>query len=473
MRVLKSHLKTSVAALCVVLPCAAFAEAPIIVTSGADAGADSLRAALATAAASGAPSTIVLAPGTHIDLASGLTYGGTDALAIHGNGARITSLANITLLTASEGADLTLTGLTLQGPGGFDINNRGDIDQTAGKGIFVDVRNDQSGVVTLRLSDVTVANVAGHGVHISDCSLADDCGSGGGGAGEGSPASISVVFSDVTIDGVGQGRFDADGLRVDERSAGSIYLVATGSTFMGVGADGAELDEGQDGDVIVMVTDTLFIRNGDYCDPAILSAFMPAEPEGEFELGKMTEAEIPGPITTSPDDRCFEREVDLHEDGSVEEYEFAIDVDDGFDIDEAGAGSILATVTRATISDNFDEGLDFDEEGAGSIELAIFDSTARGNTDDAIKNSEEGPGHAIGIVANVSVTNNGGVGVVFEEEGEGDTHVVSLGGITMGNDDGDTGFEVVQDDDGFGTFKIMGTTIADGTDTDGVVMANG
>ncbi|MBT8414740.1 MAG: hypothetical protein KJO30_10460 [Boseongicola sp.] len=329
MPTLSTHLKTSVAALCVAIPGAAFAEAPILVTSSADTGEGSLRAALDAAAASGASSIITLTPGNNIELASGLIYSGTDALAIHGNGTRITSGANVTLLTASEGANLTLTDLTLQGSGGFDINHRGDIDETAGKGIFVDVRDDQTGLVTLRLSDVTVANVAGHGVHISDCSLADDCGGGGGGAGEGSPASISVVFSDVTIDGVGQGRFDADGLRVDERSAGSTHLVATGSTF-------------------------------------------------------------------------------------------------------TGAGSILATVTRATISDNYNEGLDFDEEGAGSIALTIFDSIARG-----------------------------------------DTHVVSFGGMTMGNDDGDTGFEIVQDDNGAGTFKVMGTTISDGTDIEGVMMADG
>jgi len=224
MRTLSTHLKTSVAALCVAIPGAAFAEAPILVTSSADTGEGSLRAALDAAAASGASSIITLTPGNNIELASGLIYSGTDALAIHGNDTRITSGANVTLLTASEGANLTLTDLTLQGSGGFDINNRGDIDETAGKGIFVDVRDDQTGLVTLRLSDVTVANVAGHGVHIPDCSLADDCGGGGGGAGEGSPASISVVFSDVTIDGVGQGRFDADGLRVNARLAAFTLL---------------------------------------------------------------------------------------------------------------------------------------------------------------------------------------------------------------------------------------------------------
>jgi hypothetical protein len=65
---------------------------------------------------------------------------------------------------------------------------------------------------------------------------------------------------------------------------------------------------------------------------------------------------IPGPVTGSPDDGCFERAVDTYDDGSVEEYEFAIDVDDGFDIDEAGPGSMFVTVTGSVMDGNLDEG---------------------------------------------------------------------------------------------------------------------
>jgi hypothetical protein len=97
--------------------------------------------------------------------------------------------------------------------------------------------------------NVTVTGTAGHGIHVSDCTLADECGGGSGGAGEGSPASISLTLTGVTVIDTAYGRFDADGVRVDERGEGSIDFVATSSVFSGIGADGIELDEGQDGDV--------------------------------------------------------------------------------------------------------------------------------------------------------------------------------------------------------------------------------
>ena len=74
-----------------------------------------------------------------------------------------------------------------------------NVDAKAGKGIFVDVRDDQTGTININLKNVRVEGVANHGIHISDCNLADKCGSGSGGAGEGSSASINVVLDNVTI----------------------------------------------------------------------------------------------------------------------------------------------------------------------------------------------------------------------------------------------------------------------------------
>jgi hypothetical protein len=82
--------------------------------------------------------------------------------------------------------------LAFEGPGGWDIENRSDLG-AAGKGIFVDLRDDQTGTVEIELVNVTVTGTAGHGIHVSDCTLADECGGGSGGAGEGSPASISSL----------------------------------------------------------------------------------------------------------------------------------------------------------------------------------------------------------------------------------------------------------------------------------------
>ncbi|MEM1237538.1 MAG: hypothetical protein AAGI10_11245 [Pseudomonadota bacterium] len=397
-----------------------------------------------------------------------LTYEGTEPLVVIGNGHTITMQANADIFAVTNGADLTMRGLTLRGTGGYSIENRGDADGSAGKGIFVQVPEAAIGTVSITLEDVTVADVANHGIHVSDCNLADACGSGGGGAGEGSAASISVSISDVTVSGAGTGKFDADGLRVDERGEGSIIFTASNSTFENVGADGIELDEGQAGDVIVTALALNAITNGNYCDPAILAAFLPSPDEAEFEEGAFAEADVPAAVSGSPDDACIEREVSLYDDGSVEEYAFGLDLDDGFDIDEAGPGSIHAAFVSGDITGNLDEGLDFDEEDAGDIRLSLNALSADGNTDDAVKLSEEGAGDVMASVFGGRVTGNGGKGYVFEEADAGDLFGSVTATEARGNDDSDaTGVEAVQEDDGSGMLAVAGD-ISDGLDLDGV-----
>jgi hypothetical protein len=464
---LRSRLLTTAAAIA--LGSVAQAETPFFVISSTDAGEGSLRAALAQAARSGAASRVVIAVESDITIETGLVYEGTDPLEIIGTGQTVSTGADVTLLTASMGADLTVSGLTFAGPGGFDINKRADMDGSAGKGIFIDVRDDQTGTVSLTLTDVTVRGVANHGIHVSDCSLADDCGGGGSGEGEGSDASIVVSLHNVTVDDAGNGKFDADGLRIDERAAGSIHARIVDSTFVGVGADGVELDEAQDGDVIVTAINTVWNENGIYCLPELLEAFLPQEDEGEFDAGEMAADAIPGPVTGSSDDGCFEREVDLYDDGSVEAYEFAIDVDDGFDIDESDNGSLRVVMIGGEITGNLDEGGDFDEAGAGDIDLTILGTVASGNADDGFKNSEEDDGSVIALILRAGSTDNGGKGIVLEEEGNGNVMAEIMGTMTSNNDDSDdTGLEVVQDDDGMGMLSVMGSEIADGIDAEGV-----
>lgn len=382
-----------------------------------------------------------------IEILSTLTYAGEKSLSIKGRGATVMTDLNVTLLALTRGADLKIDDLHFVGPGGFDIMNRGDLGMDAGKGIFVDVRDDQTGTVKLDLKKVSVRGVANHGIHVSDCSLADDCGSGGGGGGDGSPASISVKLDQVTVDDAGNGKFDADGLRVDERGEGDIKFDAKNSTFINVGADGVELDEGNDGNIIVKVKKSDFSANGIYCDPAILERYLPDPDEAEYdESEKVTENDIPGPVSGSPDDSCFEREVDLYDSGFVEAYEFGIDVDDGFDIDEAGDGSLVAKVDRSSINDNFDEGLDFDEEGDGSVFIDLDRTEANGNTDDGYKVSEEDEGGVYGKLKRVVAISNDGNGIVLEEADEGDLAFSVDKTETIGN--ADAGIEAVEEDEG-------------------------
>ena len=428
-------------------------------------GPGTFATALQSAAAGDEPSTIFVNT-NDIETDTTLVYTGSQPLTIMGAGQTISAAEDVTLFSAPNGADVTIIDLTFAGPGGSSIETRSNA-ATPGKGIFLGVPSDASGTVSLRLVDVTVTGTSGHAIHVSDCDLGDQCGGGGGGEGTGSDASIAVELVGVTVDDTANGSFDADGLRVDERGPGDIIFGAVGSHFIEVGADGVELDEGQDGDVHVRVMSSSFVGNGGYCDPAILTAFLPDPDEAEFEPGEGMADAIPGPITGSPDDGCFKREVELYDDGSVEAYEFGIDVDDGFDIDEAGDGGIFVNIFDVRMDGNRDEGFDFDEEDAGDIAATFQLVAATGNTDDAVKLSESGDGGVAVTTLEVRAEENGGIGLVFEEEGSGNLLADVIGTFTSGNDGGDAGLELVQEDDSSGLARIVGSDIADGIESDG------
>lgn len=449
---------------------AAQAQTPILVTNTDNAGNGSLRAAISAASESGNASQIVMSVAGEIVIDKSLTYTGEAPLEIIGNGQRVRTDTNTDILVSAQGGNLAVTDLAFEGPGQFNLLNRGDLNgQTAGKGIFIDVRDDQTGSVQVDLTNVSVKGVANHGIHVSDCTLSDDCGGGAGGAGDGSPASIRIELNNVRVDGVGNGSFDADGLRADERGAGGIHLAAVGSTFARVGADGLELDEGQAGSITSTITRTTFIDNGAYCDTDILASYMPEEPEGEFDDGVVRSSDIPQAVTGTPDDSCLEREVERYDSGYVEEYEIGIDLDDGIDYDEAGKGDLNLTMIGSTASGNYDEGVDMDEAGMGNGNLRYIDTIAYGNTDDGFKMSEEDAGDIDGAVVGSTARDNGGVGIVFEEESDGDLRVAATDVHTASNDDGDdTGLEIVQEDAGIGELTVTLSRIEDGTDAEGV-----
>jgi hypothetical protein len=366
------------------------------VTDGSDGnGAGTLRAALASG-------DEVINISVDIEpIGSTLSYEGMAPLEIVGNGRTIASSEDITLLEVTEGADLTISNLTFSGPGGYDVDNQG-----GGKGIFVEVPIEREGLVSLILTDVTVEDVGDHGVHVSDCDL-EGCGAGGGGGGNGSAASVYARLENVTIDGVGYGGFDADGLRIDERGPGDILLEAIGSTFENVGADGAELDEGDNGNVYVDVRESGFFSNGGYC------AGIPDE--------DIPDEETPTPGTA--DDRCLE-----WDDG-----EYVLDLDDGFDIDEAGNGNIVVAIVDALVNSNVDEGLDFDEEGQGNVIMDLVSVMADDNGDETIKVDEENQGNINAYLSDVTVTNGGDDGIQLESADAGQLHAHMQDIVATGN----------------------------------------
>jgi hypothetical protein len=399
----------------------AIQAAPVaIVTNGDDAGPGSLRQALADGA-----TTIRIKPSvSEIAVDEPLVYDGTEPLKIVGTGQTIHWSLNVAsdedgpLLHVSQGADLTLTRLAFEGLGGYDIENQG-----GGKGVFVEVPADRQGEVKVYLTDVAVRDTGNHGVHIRDCED-DACGAGQGTSSNGSPASIYVRLRKVEIDGAGFGKQDADGLRVDDRGPGDITLVATSSSFSNVGGDGIELDEGDDGSVIAKVRRTRFYNNGAYC----------YDFDGELD-----------PIALDPN---------CDDDGDP-------DVDDAFDIDEAGAGGIRGAISDIDVLNNYDEGLDFDTEGDGPdnfVDLDLVRVFASGNADEAVKVSEEGDAS---VEVRMALMDIGG-DVEVEEEDAGDLAVI-LKRSTIGDD-----LKLSEEGPGVGTAKLRDTFVGDELDFNNV-----
>lgn len=400
---------------------------PVFVTSGNNHGEGSLREALE----SGATNIIIKQSVPDIEITETLEYIKSDtSLSIKGFGQTIKAGDDFTLLSITMGADLSVSKVNFQGKGDFSASSQG-----SGKGIFVDVPLDRTGTVHLELSDVSVSGVAFHGIHVSDCTLADACGSGSGGGGEGSPASIHASLKRVTVSDVGNGKFDGDGVRIDERGEGDIICDVLDSSVWGAGADGVELDEGDEGSVYATVKNSVFNHNGGYCE--IVEAYPLLDPN------------------------CFD--------------EGELDLDDGFDIDEAGDGSLVVDFNNVTVNHNFDEGLDFDEEGPGDIIARFKLVSADGNYDEGIKCSEEDVGNVDIELTACTVTNtqfNDGMEFESEDQGRIDVFVVNTEASGNGGDDPDRfDLRVLQDfDTDLGSLKIISSSNIGSMDTDNVVV---
>ena len=383
----------------------------ITVSNGNDSGSGSLRAAL-----SSSPSIIHINSNvTTIRITETLNHDSVNTFKIIGSGQTIDASElpeNDDILSVNEGATFSIENLNFIG--NLDEINEDPSDPTGGTGIFVNVPNERTGTVAVTLDDVSVTRVGSHGIHISDCTVRDVCAPD-----EGSTASVSVTVNNLTINRVGLGLQDGDGLRVDERGEGNISFIANNSTFINVGADGVELDEGDNGDISATIDNSLFDGNGEYCDFASEVEDTPCDNDGDPDL------------------------------------------DDGFDIDEAGSGSILVTITNSTFTNNFDEGLDFDEEDNGDIIMNVSNSFFSNNEDQGIRASEDNSGNVEAIFTNITLADNNqdDEAIRIEEENSGDLVVRILDSNVINSDE--EGLRIDESGSGRGSLEIQNANFTD------------
>jgi hypothetical protein len=329
----------------------------VYVTNANDAGAGSLRAAVAAANANPAVRSIEFRTRLRtISLLSTVEFTGTQELTIDGNRATIDASAAIDdALRFTGGGDLRISNLT--------VKNAGQ------EGLDVEVPSSATGAIKVTLINVTIAGNKGHGVLVNDQLEPDVIGDTQPNA-AGSDASVEVHVLGSRFERNGFSVSDRDGLRVNEGGLGDLTLTLTLSSAADNAADGVEIDERGDGDVKFTVTGSQFTRNGTF------------DPE---------------------------------------------DLDDGFDIDEYDAGSIIGKVVLSSANDNLEEGFDFNENNAGDFRVDMTLVEASGNREEGIDFEEDddfaGGGDLVttlvGIKANRNGADGGDAGLKIREKGDG------------------------------------------------------
>ena len=114
------------------------------------------------------------------------------------------------------------------------------------------------------------------------------------------------------------------------------------------------------------------------------------------------------------------------------------DLDDGFDIDEAGDGSVLGSVMLSEANDNYEEGFDFNENDAGDLRVDMLLVEASRNGEEGIDYEEDddfaGGGDLVTTMDLVKTNGNrgGDAGLKIREKGEGSLDV-TLKGVEASN----------------------------------------
>jgi hypothetical protein len=371
----------------------------IDVTSAEDAGPGSFRAAIEVASRRAGVDAVRFAPGLSVVLDAPVVYTGAQPLLLEGRGASVAGRAGATpaptwgagLFVSRGGADLEIRALAFRDS--FD------------NGVAVLVPSTATGVVRVALHEVVIEGSRFHGLFVDDQATdafdTDDAPhprcvdphfsqSAAG-------VTLSVERSRIARNGTLAGGFDTgtplapgaqalcgcpadfDGIRVDEAGAGDIRATIRDSVIGDNRADGVEYDERDGGGVFAETRDTALVGNGD-----------------------------------------------TH----------TADLDDGFDIDEAGAGDVVARFENVTLLDNRDEGIDLDERGAGSISVEIASVVVAARRDEGVKVDESGEGDLDVRITVSRVSGSGAAGVELAQEAPGEGRLSVLACELEGNADG-------------------------------------
>lgn len=431
--------KTLAASIIALLSTPAFADT-VQVTSAADSGAGSYRAAVEAANADSSIDTIEFNSGLIISLLSEVNYTGTQNLQLLGWGS--------TLVGNCEPAETWDSGLFASHSAADILIWNLDFINSCNNGVAVFIPKKASGTIEVTLSQVEISGARFHGLFVdgqdstgiynTDDVPHPNCFDPHP---YDSRASIDLLVEYSNVDNNGnmlpnwdlpvpiyeENRggggdlvgltgcpADYDGIRVDDGGHGNIIAEFRQSTANGNLADGIELDETGNGSVRSTAFGLVVNDNGD------TTAYEIYDPKNDETIS---------------------------------------DLDDGFDIDEAGPGNLVATFSDVEVSDNRDEGLDMDEAGPGLASVYLEYGEANRNEDQGFKVDEEDDGDLIAVIRHSDVNESlSQHGVELAETGSGNVRASIEYSTVTGNDD--AAFAGEQEDGGYGLLRVIRSNLS-------------
>lgn len=408
----------------------------IVVTNNNDAGAGSFRDAIVQANADATIGSIRFAQGVGtVQLLSTVTYTGAQNLRIDGFGAVLDGAGVATDAFASTGGgDLELRGITVR--------------NAPEDGVWVEIPAGATGVVSIRLHEVTIRDNGRFGLHVDD-----RIGGEPGGSDSDAGISLDISFShiinnnaDLTV-----GVVDFDGVRVDEGGNGDIDARVTHSVFTDNRADGLELDEADSGNAILFVRQSSFEDNGDQVQ---VPPDAEPDPEDGFDVDEAGPGDLHLDVAQTVSRRNIDDGIDLDEDGegtifarinqvdaSGNHNDCLVFTEDEFNQVGAGGVHVIANAVNAT---GCERGIDSDEWGDGDIRVHVTGSHFDGNASDGIRFEEEGAGSVYFTANSSSLDGNGDEGLQVAELVDGSIYVTFVNSTMDGN--ADHGAQIEEDD---------------------------
>ena len=396
----------------VLLPQTRAAEASparqVLVTSAADAGPGSFRAAIARANADPAVTRVVFSGRARtVALAATVEFTGTQDLVLDGNGATLdgAGISAGPAFRASGGGDLTVTGLTVR--------------QAPAEGLTVEVPPTATGIIRVWLSGVDILDNKGHGVLVND-QVDSTTTDGEQPNGAGSAASVAVAVWNSRFLRNGFSVSDRDGLRVNEGGEGDLWIAARLVTADGNAADGIEVDERGVGDVRVDMFGARITGNG---------VFDPADLDDGFDIDEYDEGSIIGRVAFSTISDNYEEGLDFNENngGDLRVDLWVVEAsgnrEEGIDYEEdddfAGGGDLVATMfgVRANGNgvDDGDAGLKIREKGLGELNVVLHGIETTGNLRGGISIREDSTGSLTATISRATSRENAGHGIDLDE----------------------------------------------------------